>query len=284
MRATLLSHFRNEAYLLPWWINHHKEHFDQAILIDYHSTDDSRDIVRDLAPAGWKIITSVNRNFSASLVDQEVMQIEASLTGAKIVLNTTEFLVGDLSGVLDSIGERGAIRPWGATLVDTQPERIPSYSAQLLSQKNMAVASYHPSAKDLTTPVISRPLEYAAACIGNPVDALRGFSKRRFNQIWSPEKRRRIIHSYPNGQYANGRHSSGITNVRQTDDLGVVWLGAAPWNEMFMKRKYAVKDLIPLEDELGRAGLQHFFDAKQLDALYKFYSRRAVALEFTRLF
>jgi hypothetical protein len=284
VRATLLSHFRNEEYLLPWWVNHHKDHFDQAILIDYHSTDRSREIIRELAPSGWKVVTSANQFFSASRVDQEIMQVEASFGGAKIVLNTTEFLVGDLSGAIKAIGECGAIRPWGATLVDTEPEQEPSYALPLLSQKYMAVASFHRAAKDLEIPDISRPLDFAAAFMDNPVDAFRGFSNRRFCQIWNPDKRRRILHSYPHGQYSAGRHSTGIPNVDHTENLGVVWLAASPWTEAFIGRKNSIKDSIPVEDKLGGAGIQHFFDDKQINALYKFYRRRAVALNHTTIF
>jgi hypothetical protein len=281
LKATLISHFRNEEYLLPWWVSHHKEHFDQAILIDYHSTDRSRQIIEDLAPPGWKIISSTNPYFSASLVDEEIMQIEASLDGAKIALNTTEFLVGDLSSAVREIGDCGAIRPWGATLVDTDPENTPSYSAPLLSQKHMAVATFHRAAKGLKIPESS--LELAAAWMENPVDAFRGFSNRRLYLLWDPEKRRRILHSHTHGRYDVGRHNTGIEDVPETESLGVVWLAAAPWNEAFIARKLSVKDLIPVEDELGGYGVQHFFERKQLDTLYKYFRRRAVALRYTQL-
>lgn len=37
----LVSHMKNEAVLLPQWIRHHAHMFDGAIIIDYHSQDDS---------------------------------------------------------------------------------------------------------------------------------------------------------------------------------------------------------------------------------------------------
>ena len=45
----LISHFYNEAVLLPYWIQHHAPLFDSAILIDYNSTDASRMIIQRLS-------------------------------------------------------------------------------------------------------------------------------------------------------------------------------------------------------------------------------------------
>ena len=92
MKKTLISHFYNEAYLLPWWLKHHKEYFDHGIMIDYHSTDNSRKIIERICPT-WEIITTRNERFEAVSVDAEVMDIESSVESWKITLNTTEFLV-----------------------------------------------------------------------------------------------------------------------------------------------------------------------------------------------
>ena len=55
MTKTVLTHFYNEEYLLPWWLSHHKKIFDHGILIDYHSTDRSREIIKAICPT-WEII------------------------------------------------------------------------------------------------------------------------------------------------------------------------------------------------------------------------------------
>ena len=34
VRRVVISHFFNEAYLLPWWLKHHREIFDHGVLID----------------------------------------------------------------------------------------------------------------------------------------------------------------------------------------------------------------------------------------------------------
>ena len=45
---TIISHFYNEEYLLPFWLNHHKKYFTNAIMIDYDSTDNSVDIIKKI--------------------------------------------------------------------------------------------------------------------------------------------------------------------------------------------------------------------------------------------
>lgn len=96
MGLTIISHFYNEEYLLPWWCNHHKRICDNAILIDYGSTDKSVEIISDICPE-WKIVKSVNNNFDAKLVDKEVEFYESTVKGWRIALNTTEFLYGNVS-------------------------------------------------------------------------------------------------------------------------------------------------------------------------------------------
>lgn len=90
-RTTLLTHIFNEEYLLPFWLQHHKNLFDDLIVVDYNSTDSSIDICKRLWP-GCTIRQSRNEFFGADEVDQEIMDIENDLSGVKMVLNTTEFL------------------------------------------------------------------------------------------------------------------------------------------------------------------------------------------------
>lgn len=91
-KTTLISHIYNEEYLLPFWLQHHKDMFDNIIIIDYHSTDRSVEICKTICPK-CTIITSRNNCFGAQEVDKEVMEIETRVEGIKIALNTTEFLL-----------------------------------------------------------------------------------------------------------------------------------------------------------------------------------------------
>jgi hypothetical protein len=61
-------------------------------MIDYHSTDKSVEIIKELCPT-WEIRTTKNEMFDAHLVDKEVMEIEDTLFGFKIALNVTEFII-----------------------------------------------------------------------------------------------------------------------------------------------------------------------------------------------
>ena len=99
MKKTIISHFYNEEHLLPWFLLHHKEIFDHGVMIDYHSTDNSVNIIKEICPT-WDIITSRNLDFQAESVDLEVNDIERQINGWKVCLNTTEHLIGDYS-ILD---------------------------------------------------------------------------------------------------------------------------------------------------------------------------------------
>ncbi len=89
--TTCISHIYNEEYLLPFWLEHHKNIFDNIIIIDYKSTDNSIEICKKICP-NIKIITTRNANFGAIEIDQEIMDIENQIDGIKMVLNVTEFL------------------------------------------------------------------------------------------------------------------------------------------------------------------------------------------------
>lgn len=98
--ATLISHIFNEEYLLPFWLEYHSKIFTHGIIIDYNSTDNSVEIIKKICPT-WEIRQSRNIEFKAEDVDREVMDIEATISGYKIALNTTEFLIPNAS--LESI-------------------------------------------------------------------------------------------------------------------------------------------------------------------------------------
>lgn len=91
IKTTLLTNVFNEEYLLPFWLNHHKNMFDEIIIVDYNSTDKSIDICKSICPE-CKIIKTRNQYFDAEDIDKEFMDLENSIEGIKIVLNTTEFL------------------------------------------------------------------------------------------------------------------------------------------------------------------------------------------------
>lgn len=131
MKKTILSHFYNEEYLLPWWLNHHKEIFDDGILINYDSTDRSVEIIKEICPS-WTVVTSRNKIFEPFAVDREIMDYESKINGYKISLNTTEFLIGNFN----NLNEKTYIIPC-IVMVDKINEslNIPNYNNSLIKQK-----------------------------------------------------------------------------------------------------------------------------------------------------
>ena len=105
MKKTLISHFYNEEYMLPWFLNHHKQIFDHGIMIDYASDDSSCDIIREICPS-WEILPSRNKFFDAKAIDEEVMDYEMTLSGWRITLNVTEFLIGNIDRLHNRRGEK----------------------------------------------------------------------------------------------------------------------------------------------------------------------------------
>lgn len=136
MRKTLLTTFFNEEYLLPWWLEHHKKHFDHGVLVDYNSTDRSVGIIREICPT-WEIIPSRNAEFDAKLCDEEVIDIERSIEGWKVCMNITEFLIGDYS-IMDDVPDQG-IRIPCSVMVDTNPDDIPTHDKPLVEQKSFGI-------------------------------------------------------------------------------------------------------------------------------------------------
>ena len=139
MYKTIISHFYNEEYLLPWWLEHHKKYFNHGIMINYASTDSSVSIIRQLCP-DWTIINSRNEFFDAKLIDDEVTDIESKVSGWKTCLNTTEFLVGDYS-LMNNTPEQEITMPC-FIMVDNQPDNQPNYSRPLIEQKHHGI-HYH---------------------------------------------------------------------------------------------------------------------------------------------
>lgn len=90
-KTTLISHIFNEEYLLPFWLIHHKKIFDDLVIVNYRSTDKSIEICKTIWPE-CVIIETKNAWFAAEEVDREIMEIENTIEGIKMVLNTTEFL------------------------------------------------------------------------------------------------------------------------------------------------------------------------------------------------
>lgn len=130
MKKTIICHFYNEEYLLPWWLKHHKNIFDHGIMINYNSTDKSVELIREICPS-WEIVDSRNQLFSAEDIDREVQDYEKTVDGYKIALNVTEFLVGNFSKL--EILNKELYIPM-ASMVDENSNFTPDQNEPLTSQ------------------------------------------------------------------------------------------------------------------------------------------------------
>jgi hypothetical protein len=140
MKKTVLCHFYNEEYMLPWFLNHHKAIFDHGIMIDYHSTDRSREIIKEICPT-WDIITSRNPDFQADTIDYEVQDIEKNIEGWRICLNVTELLIGDYS-ILDDTPNKQLLLP-SIFFVDCDKEREVTTDLPIYKQKTDGFSYKH---------------------------------------------------------------------------------------------------------------------------------------------
>jgi len=175
MKTTLLTNIFNEEYLLPFWLQHHKDMFDDIIIINYRSTDNSMEICKSICP-NCKIIETRNRYFDCDEIDIEFMEIENSIEGIKIVLNTTEFLICETS-VHDIFDDT---------------ENLYSYNIKVIS-----------------------PYSNTCYNIDNYYDLFKNLVNDDVTYHFDRQGTRQI-HNFPNGRYHVGRHitnnKSTLTN------------------------------------------------------------------------
>jgi len=133
----ILSSFYNEEYLLPWWLEHHKKIFEHGVLVNYFSTDKSIEIIKKICPT-WEIRNTKNKDWDFAKNDEEWMEIEKEFDDYKIILTTTEFLMG----VPELKKELTAYAIPMIRMVDISPENIPTYNKPLVEQKNVGIANY----------------------------------------------------------------------------------------------------------------------------------------------
>lgn len=131
--ATIISHFYNEEYLLPFWLKHHRKYFDHGVMINYRSTDNSVAIIKELCPT-WEIIDTRNPDFLATAVDSEVYDIEKNIQGWRICLNTTEFLLGNYKLLTDTPNQQYTIASYN--MVDVDPTIQPTQEQELWETKH----------------------------------------------------------------------------------------------------------------------------------------------------
>lgn len=227
MKKTLLCHFYNEEWMLPWFLNHHRQIFDHGVMIDYHSTDRSREIIQEICPT-WDIVTSRNPDFQADTIDTEVNDIEAGIQGWKICLNVTEQLIGDYS-ILDD-NPRQLLVP-SVFFVDCDRERTVTHDRPLWEQKTDGFMFS---------------------------DSPQNFFERRSRSLHN------IPVHYPaqstQACMAPGRH----WNTYNTDKLVTFYYGWCPFDDGQLNRKLQIQTQIPLIDRQLNRGFHHITNRETL--------------------
>jgi len=222
---SIITHFYNEEYLLPWWLEHHKKIFDYGLMINYNSTDRSVEIIKDICPE-WQIVDSVNPEFSAIEVDKEVMYYEEQIPGWKICLNVPEFLYGDFS-----------------SLGDDQ------------NHLHLAPSLYFVDSQDSSEPDKNKPLheQYSFGC---------SYKDRNLDLSSIFERGMRCLHNYPVLNYPIGRHFHDYTHV--SEDFMIFYYGLAPMNENLIKRKTQIQHKISQSDKDRNFGGHHITDEEKI--------------------
>jgi len=238
---TVICHFYNEAYLLPWWLKHHRNLFDFGILIDHGSTDESVNICRKFAP-NWRVVHSRLHEFNAYMTDFEVMEYERELPGWKIALNVTEFLMTALPlSTIENLlmsNERQGCGTSGFVIVDDQPGVEPDRNIALPLQRHYGIDDN----------AIISPEERQAI----------GLSKY--------PSRNRLYHCGEVGMYHPGRHSSfHPDHGLRVNELMIFHYGFAPWTELGIKRKLQIASKIPELDKKRKFGIEHLQGREQLE-------------------
>ena len=233
---TVITHFHNEAFLLPFWLRHHVPLFDHGILIDHHSTDGSADIARDLAPH-WTLVRSETQDFDAIDCDFEVMLYERTLPGWKIALTTTEFLCCERLALVEALAANNGVRALcfdAAVMVDPPGVLLPPVTNDI-----PLVVQRHHGYLEREHPTLLGRIPY----------------------------HNRIYHRFSHGSYHPGRHLSNRPASRM-DGLGMLlWFGFSPWEERFLARKRQIASRVPEADRVSGRGRQHLHSDDERQAL-----------------
>lgn len=245
----VISHFHNEEYLLPFWLEHHKKIFEHGILIDSSSTDNSLDIIKKITPS-WEIIKSPLEKFDSVEMDKLIMEIEKRHEEkTKIVLNSTEFLmINNFEIFKNLISKPNSIYliPT-ALMIDTTPFEDSKNVKNLLEQKNFGI--WHDSINVF-------------------------FLNKKYN--FSKNQRGRFIHNYEDGQYLPGRHATFLKSKRMSKKIAYIrWYYYSPWNDVTILRKLNIRHTISMRDQENKLSVMHFLEENLYHETFNYFKKRA---------
>jgi len=257
MKKLIVSHIRNEEYLLRFWLTYHKKYFDHGVIIDYGSTDKSVDVIKEICPT-WDIIPSRYEQMGTDTMDLQVEEEESRFPGWwKTCLSTTEFLVGDFNK-LDSITEPTKIAVPQFQMVDkvTETSNNPDTSIDLIRQKKYGI---HYNDK------INYPSE---KFMDNKSDQrLEGWI-RSLRNGWKT-RRTRILHNFTHKhKYPLGRHYDNF-NDADKENFIILYYRFSPWNNSMQSRIIDIQNNMTQNDKNKGLGIEHLLSIEGAMAWHK---------------
>lgn len=203
-KRTLFAHVLNEEILLPSWLHHHKKLFTDGIILDCQSSDNTVNIIQTICPH-WKIISITNSADVANLDLIMMQQLESEITGWKMVLNVSEYLiVNNLEQYLEKFERSNpdavGFKVTGVILVDEPGDHdIKQFQdVNFIMRKNFGY------------------IEAGKAWNGHIINETFPTTTQTF--------RNRLIHKSKHGAYKSGRHDT-YHNVSIDENIYVAWLG-----------------------------------------------------------
>lgn len=199
---TIITHIKDEAILLEYWLKHHITLVDKIIIIDYFSKDNSRNIISQYPSCEFRTTTNPLGGLDGGVgCDKEVMAIEETLSDWKISLNVTEFLIiDDLRSYTQTLEQQGllGVRTSGMIIVD------------------------HLYGGDWTKWDQNKPLVQQFT---HGYEEQGSWQKIGQGSRNIPEERNRLLHRAKNGNYHCGRHNTYLEDIQIDRNLFVAWFG-----------------------------------------------------------
>ena len=245
MKKTVISHFYNEEYLLPYWLEYHKNKFDHGIMINHGSNDKSLEIIKKIVP-DWKIINSDLKNFDPFFTDFEVQKMEENVTGWKICLNISEFLVGDLEKEISSCDVKEITIP---AIIMTDIEYDKKINKNLLNEKPFGIKENQISLllfdfyQLLFKFKLFAFMKLVFQILFLKVSQLI-LGKTYIKYVKYYIKRSRLLHNQKIGQYLKGRHN-WIYKSKKSKYLKILWYNYSPYTNKMVQRKLDAKSRLP---------------------------------------
>lgn len=244
----VLTHVYNEEYLLNWWLPHHKKRFDHGIIVDYKSTDNTRNLVKKMVP-NWELVTSKHDLFGAVDNTLEIMELENSIQSRfpkawMITLTVTEFFIGN-TGILKHKNINENLYVPCDIMVSTRKEMFvePDPNLPLINQRTKGI----PLEYNEHTKHNMMASKFDSACVAA---GLNGVMSQRMM---------RSLHNYSFNYFPTlgpGRHAWNTP----TKDFRIFWYGFSPITEKLISRKLQIKERIPQSDIAAGMGVASMVD------------------------